>query len=621
MQSKKGDKLRPTRFVPREQFSGMKDSAQPKRIYRFGLFQLDCEAEALVRDGLPVKLHGQPMQVLRQLLQHPGEIVAREELRQALWPDGTYVEFDVSLNAALKRLRSALGDDAENPVFIETVPKRGYRFIAPVQCAQLPQASAGPEKRAPFGPLPSVIRSLAVLPFENLSGDPAQEYFADGITDEIITRVAHIRGLRVISRTSSMQYKRTRKTAPQIGRELEVDALLEGSLERSGQRVRMRAQLIHASTDCHCWAQSYDRELTDILSVESSLAQSVAAQIHARVAPEPAAPPPQRTVNVMAFEHYLKGNYFLSRRGGDSMNRAVEQFRRAVELDAAFAPAHGGLANACYSLAYSSGRYKDYMPQVRSAAERALRLDATLSQAHTAMALAASCDYNLLEAQREHQLAISFGPNDANAHQTYAVYLVTLGRFEEANAEIALARALDPVSRIIATTWGTMLYLEGRDDDACRELNDVIEMAPEFSEAYLWRAAVLLHQGRHNEALEDLEQLERLAQTPRTLALIGYGLGVAGRKSQALDVLAALKNLPDYISAWWLASVHLGLGENEQAIAWLEKACEEQCMELIALNVHPAYDPLRKDPRFCRMVARVGLPVWRPQPLSAAVGA
>jgi TolB-like protein/Tfp pilus assembly protein PilF len=594
----------------------MKESALPKRIYCFGLFQLDSEAEALVRQGLPVKLQGQPMQVLCQLLQRPGEIITREELRRALWPDGTYVEFDVSLNAALKRLRFALGDDAENPVFIETVPKRGYRFIAPVQYMQRYGASTAAEQRAPFGVLPAVIHSLAVLPFENLSEDPAREYFADGITDEIITRVAQIRGLRVISRTSSMQYRRTRKSASQIGRELQVDALLEGSLERSGQRVRVRAQLIHASTDRHCWAQTYDRELTDILSLESELAQSVAAQIHAHVASDPAIAVPQRTMSVVAFEYYLKGNYFLNRRGGDAINKAVEHFRNAIELDAIFAPAHAGLANAYYVLAYFSGRYKEYMPQARSAAEHALRLDSTQSQAHTAMALAALCDYNLPEAEREHRLAVSFGPNDANAHQMYAQYLVIAGRFEDANSEMTQARALDPISQTIATTWGAMLHMEGRDDEAYCELNKVIEMAPEFSEAYLWRASVLLHQGKHNEALHDLEGAKQLAQTPRTLAIIGYGLGVAGRRSQALDILSTLTHLPGYVSPWWLAMAYLGLGDNEQSIAWLEKTYEEHCVEMIAVNVHPAYQPLRNDPRFCKIIARVGLPA-RQKTLSA----
>ena len=601
---------------------GMKEPAVPACIYRFGLFQLDTEAEALVRQGLPVKLHGQPMQVLRQLLQRPGEIVTREELRRALWPDGTYVEFDISLNAALKRLRFALGDDAENPVFIETVPKRGYRFIAPVQCLQRSEATAAAEPRAPFGALPPAIGSLAVLPFENLSGDPAQEYFADGVTDEIITCVAHIPGLRVVSRTSSMQYKGTPKNAAQIGRELGVEALLEGTLERVGQRVRIRAQLIHAPTDRHCWAQTYDRELSDILALESELAQSVAAQIHAHVASEPTVAIHKRTLNVVAFERYLKGNYFLGRRGGDAINKAVEHFRQAVELEPTFASAHAGLANAYYALAYSSGRYKDYMPQVRSAAERALRLDATLSEAHTAKALAAWCDYNLPEAEREHQFAVSFGPNDANAHQMYAVYLVAVGRFEDGNDEIAKARALDPVSRTIATTCGALLCMEGRDDEARLELDEVIEMAPEFSEAYLWRASILLHQGKRDEMLEDLERARRLTPTPRTLAIVGYGLGAIGRRSQALDILSTLSRLPDYVSAWCLAMVHLGLGDNEEGIAWLEKAYEEHCAEMLALNVLPAYDPLRNDPRFCRIVAQVGLPTsQKPRRANSALSA
>jgi TolB-like protein len=590
-------------------------TASNEHVFEFANFRLDPAEKMLLTDGGRVPLTPRVFDTLLLLVERHGRLVEKDEFRRDLWADAFVAEG--ALTQSISILRKTLGDEASEPKFIVTVPKRGYRFIAPVEEVQVrPQAdeaAASHERVRAAGPTaevsPPVIHSLAVLPLENLTGDPAQEYFVDGVTDEIITRVAQVAGLRVISRTSSMQYKGARKSAMQIGRELGVEALLEGTLERSGQRIRLRAQLIHAPADCHLWAKTYDRKLTDILALESELAQDLAGQVKARVASEQTPAGREGAISLAAFEHYLKGKYFLNRRDGDALEKAAEHFRQAINVEPTYAAGYAGSAHAYFLLAYVSGKYREYVPLARSAAERALRLDSTLSQAHTALAMATTCEYNLPEVEREYQLAVALGPNDATAHQMYACgYLVQMGRFEEANREMAQARMLDPVSRTIATSWASMLLFEGRHDEACGELNKVIEMAPEFPEAYLWRSLVLLFQGKHREALADLERLRRCAKSARTLAIVAYCLGIMGQRSRALAILSELNHQQSHVSALWFAIVYLGLGDKQQALAWLERAYEEHCFELIALNVVPVYDPLRKDPRFCKLVARVGLP-------------
>jgi len=584
-----------------------------KRCYVFGDFRLDGAERRLLRAGTPISLPPKILDTLLLLVENAGHLVEKDEFMKQLWP-GTFVGED-ALARNISILRKTLGESSDSQSFIATVPTRGYRFVAIVEELQAtPRADEMDVGRARTPtPAPQLIlpgiRSLAVLPFENLSGDPAQEYFAEGITDEIITRVAQIRELRVISRTSSMQYKGTRKSAMQIGRELGVEGLLEGTLERSGERVRLRAQLIHAPTDCHCWAQTYDWQMTDILALESQLAEDVAGQVRAHVGSEQSVETLPRAVSPDAFEHYLRGKHFLHRRDGGSLERAVEHLRQTTEIEPGYAPAYAALAMSYFYLAYLSGRYRGYMLLARSAAQCALRLDSTLSQAHTALAITATLEYNLDEAEREHQLAVSLCPNDAEAHGYYASsYLLEVGRLEDANHEMAQARALDPASCVIATNWAGMLVCEGRLDEALSELNRVIEMAPGYSEPYPWRVLIFLLQKKHREALADLDHLKQSAKTLRTRAMAGYALGAIGQREQALAVLSELSHQPAHVSAWWLAIVHLGIGNKEQAIDFLERAYEEHCSELIGLNSMPIYDPLRGDPRFCKLVSRVGLP-------------
>jgi len=611
---------------------------------RFASFEVDLRNGEVRKNGSLVKVQELPFRALALLLAHPGQLVTREELRQRLWPADVFVDFEHGINSAINRLRDCLGDSADNPHYVQTIGRRGYRWIAPITPIAINAAAPNlvPSKWQAGKPRsrrwlaysgvailalaavvgywlhhtggtrevnrvsPSVVPmqpSIAVLPLENLSTDPAQEYFAEGLTDELTTRIASLPGLKVISRTSAIQYKSTPKSIPQIGKELGVDAILEGTVERSGERVRLRVQLIHAASDRHLWAQSYEHQLSDILALENEFAVDVADQVQVRLAPQQRSPTSERALNPVALENYLKGRYFWNRRDGGGLQKAVEYFQKAVQVDPNYAPAYAGLAQSYILLTDPS--------RARLAAAKALSLDPALSEAHTALALVADHDWNFTEAEREYKLAISLNPNYATAHHWYGEsHLALMGRFEEADREMKQARALDPVSRIIATDWGAVLFFERRYDEAYQELSKVLEMEPNFSEAYLFRGQVLLHQRRYDEAIADFESARRIDNTPRQLALLGYALGVAGKRSQATIILRQLKAISPqkHVEPWSLAMVELGLGDKDETVAWLEKAYLEQSPHLVGLKVVPAYDPLRNNPRFQQLIARIGLP-------------
>jgi TolB-like protein/tetratricopeptide (TPR) repeat protein/DNA-binding winged helix-turn-helix (wHTH) protein len=604
---------------------------------------VDVRAGQLRKQGAKVRLQEQPFRLLTVLLESAGEVVTREELRGRLWPADTFVDFDHRLAAAVSKLRDALADSAENPKFVETVGRRGYRFKPPVDSIRVSAGDSSPQsapelpvsvaskrvsafariflivaalavalilgfvllhnRRQPDGTVPH-ISSIAVLPLENLSNDPEQEYFVDGMTDELITDLAKLPEIRVISRTSTAQYKGTRKTMSQIARELNVDAVVEGTVLRVGDRVRVRAQLIYAPADRHIWAESYDYQLSDVLALETEFASNIAAQIHVHLTNEP----PRTSLragalNPTAFEEYLKGQYFWNRRDGGGLDKAIEHFQRAIESDPSFAPAYADLAQSYILL--------DEPERAKSAADKALSLDPTLADAHTALALINEHFWHFPEAEKEYKLAISLNPNYATAHQWYGEgYLALMGRFDEAEREMKQARALDPVSRIIATDCGAVLYLGRRYDEAYRELSNVLEMEPGFSEALMFRGAVLLRQGKYEEAIADLQNASRIDNRPWRLGVLGWALGVAGKRSEATATLRKLKAISRQtaVPPWSFAIIHIGLGEADQAFAWLEKAYSEHASDLRALKVDPIYDPLRSDPRFQDLVRRVGLP-------------
>jgi TolB-like protein/tetratricopeptide (TPR) repeat protein/DNA-binding winged helix-turn-helix (wHTH) protein len=613
------------------------------QLVRFADFEVDLRAGQLRKQGAKVRLQEQPFRLLTVLLESAGEVVTREELRGRLWPADTFVDFDHRLAAAVSKLRDALADSAENPKFVETVGRRGYRFKPPVDSVGVSAEESSPPgapnlpvsveaetklffrrtlwiaavlavllvlgfslwhyRRQPDGTVPH-ISSIAVLPLENLSNDPEQEYFVEGMTDEIITDLAKLPGIRVISRTSTEQYKGTRKTMPQIARELRVDAVVEGTVLRVGDRVRVRTQLIYAPADRHIWAESYDYHLSDVLALETEFASNIAAQIQVHLTNEqPRTSLKPGAMNPTAFEEYLKGQYFWNRRDGGGLDKAIEHFQRAIDSDPSFAPAYADLAQSYILL--------DAPERAKSAADKALSLDPTLADAHTALALINEHFWHFPEAEKEYKLAISLNPNYATAHQWYGEgYLALMGRFDEAEREMKQARALDPVSRIIATDCGAVLYLGRRYDEAYRELSNVLEMEPGFSEALMFRGAVLLRQGKYEEAIADLQNASRIDNRPWRLGVLGWALGVAGKRSEATATLRKLKAISRQtaVPPWSFAIIHIGLGEADQAFAWLEKAYSEHASDLRALKVDPIYDPLRSGPRFQDLVRRVGLP-------------
>jgi TolB-like protein/DNA-binding winged helix-turn-helix (wHTH) protein/Flp pilus assembly protein TadD len=651
--------------------------------YRFGPFELRLSTRELFKHDIRLKLRPQTFQVLLVLLEHPGECVTRDELRNRIWPGNEFGDFEHGLNTVIKDLRATLSDSVSAPHYIETFPKLGYRIIVPVvamsgtlsenssairqaEVSRVPAftseereivktsspisllrgffirrkvsralaiaatlavisilSSAAIRNHFPTklrflrsstqaSPAP-LVRSLAVLPFDNLSNDSNQEYFADGITDQLISELGHIGSVRVVSRTSVMQYKRIHRSLPDIARELTVEAIVEGTVVKSGNRVRVTAQLIQASTDKQLWSRSYEAELRDVLDLQNQIATGIADQVRSQLISNGRAwLPANRAIDPEAYEAYLKGLYFWNKRGPDGLQRAAEYFKLAIQKDPDYAAAYAGLADSYVLLADGADNLSQtYTIEGKSAANRALILDPSLAGAHTALGLLAEHDWHFPEAEREFKLGATLGPNDATAHHWYGEgYLLFMGRFEEANAELKQARALDPISRIIATDWGVALYNERRYSEAYEELTKVIDLDPNFAEALEFRGLVLLKQGKFNAGIADLRKTARIENSARRLAFLAYGLGIAGRKAEARQLLRNLETLSktSHVNAWYFALVHTGLAGNDQAFAWLNKALAERSADLISLKTGPIYDSLRDDQRFAMLLTRVGVP-------------
>jgi TolB-like protein/DNA-binding winged helix-turn-helix (wHTH) protein/Tfp pilus assembly protein PilF len=622
---------------------------------RAGLFEIDLEAGELYKSGRRVALQEQPFRVLSLLLQRHGELVTRQDLQTQLWPADTYVGFDEGLNTAIRKLRTAFGDSAENPCFIETVPRRGYRFIAPVTRMESPAVEApqispvhaeqkrtfpvttlavtallvvalsvsaiprtrrlvwGVVSRSPQAPVSGTIHSLAVLPLENLSSEPAQDYFADGMTDQLITDLGQIKALRVISRTSAMQYKGVHKPMAQIAQELNVDAVVEGTILKSGNQVRITAQLIQAPLDRHLWARSYEGDLHNILSLQNNVASAIAQEIQVVLTPrEQALLKSAHPVNPEAYEDYLQGRYFWNKRDGGALERAMEYFQKATSIDSNYAPAYAGLAETYALLAGNTGPKDEFVAAGKESATQALLLDPNLSEAHTALALLLGDEYNFTEEEREFKLAVALDPNYATAHHWYGeVYLAQMGHFEEANGQMLQALTLDPGSRIIATDWGAILYWERRYDEAYQQLCRVIALDSGFSEAYLWRGRVLLQQGNYREAIADLETAHRINRGSQTISpTLAYAYGLSGDRAKANAQLRSLlaESRHRYVSPWAIGLVYLGLGDKPHALDWFEEAVREHSTDMLSARVSPEGDPLRGEPRYKALLSAMKLP-------------
>ena len=641
----------------------MRENQQVAGRLRFGVFELDLRAGELRKHGLLVRLQEQPFQVLTMLLEHPGEVVTREELQRKLWPANTFVDFDHGLNKAINKIRDALGDSAESPRFVETVARRGYRFLAefksadaaPIRSSEpvpLPHPAAeaqdGPELAVKpatrKGYLPSLawkisvpvlfiliatlaswkfhfstrpsasIRSLAVLPLESLSADASQDYFADGMTDELIADLGQISALRVISRTSVMPYKRARKSLPQIARELNVDAIVEGTVLRSGDRVRITAQLIQATADKHLWAGSYEGDLRDTLALQNTVARSIAEQIRINLSPqEQAVLKSAKVVNPEAYEAYLKGRYFWNKRTGDNLKTAVDYFNQAIAKDPNYAPAYTGLADAYALLGdwqYAVLTPKEAFPKAKAAAIKALELDSTLSEAHNSLAFCFDAfDWDFESAGSEFRRAIELNPGYATAHHWYAWHLSLMGQYDEAIAEMRKAKNLDPLSLIINSDLAELLVIAHFYDESMSQSRKTIEMDPNFALAHNQLAQAYLQKHMYDEAVAELQKAVELSKgSPTCIANLARAYAASGKTSDAVKLLSDLKNSSNrsHSDASEIAVIYAALGDRDQAMNWLEKGFQERFNPGVLSR--PGFDPLRSDPRFQDLVRRIGLP-------------
>ena len=647
---------------------GTVEQQRPTSVVRFGTYEVSLQSGEVRKSGLRIRIQQQPLKLLEILLERPGEVVTREELRSRVWAEESFGDFDQAVNIAIAKLRSALGDSAENPRFIETLPKRGYRFIAEVSVVDAdarpkrPESAAGdlsglerktePEPKVedarlavapkrqlwPAGWIiaalalllsfsilaiwlfrsrsstPTGIRSLAVLPLDNLSGDPSQNYFADGMTDELITDLAQISALRVISRTSVMVYKGARKPLPQIARELNVDAVVEGSVLRSGDQVRITAQLIEASTDKHLWSQSYEGKFRDTLAVQNRVASAIADEIRINLTPqEQASLKNVKVVNPEAYESYLKGRYFWNKRTADGLKAALAYFQQAIEQDPRYAQAYSGLADTYTLLGdwqYAVMTPKEALPKAKAAAIKALELDSELGEAHTSLAFCLDgFDWDFDAAEKEFRRAIELNPGYATAHHWYAWHLSHTGRTEEAIAEMRKAEDLDPLSLIINSDLAELLVLAHSYDESIRQSRKTIEMDPNFALAHNQLGQAYFQKQMYEPAIAELEKSVQLSGgSPTCIANLARAYAASGRRSEAEKLLSDLKkrSSPSASLASQIAIVYAALGDRDQAMNWLEKGYEERFNPGVLLR--PGFDPLRSDSRFQNLAHRMGLP-------------
>jgi len=627
----------------------MQPLAYGSKIVHFGLFQVDLHSGELYKSGLRVKLQQQPLQVLTLLLERGGAVVTREELRAKLWPTDTFVDFEHSLNTAVRKLREALGDVAENPIFIETLPRKGYRFIAPASDAGDGQAAGTPPRvqdvssrtgkrrwvyaaavlttiallgastwkivrGRPSKASTPAIHSLVVLPLANLSGDPNQEFFADGMTEELTTDLGKISALRVISRTSAMHYKGTKKPLPEIARELNVDAVVEGTVARSGDHLHITANLIQASPEMHLWAESYESEVGDALTTQGEIAQAVAREIQVKLTPqEQHLLAVARPVNPEAQDLFLQGIYTM--RGmerAESSEKAIRYFQQAIEKDPSYAAAYSALSGV-YSI-WIPGMTRsprNLMPKAREFALKALTLDNTLADAHSVLGMIALYyDWDWSAAEKEYKQTMALNPNYVWVHEWHSRGLVTQGRTEEAIAEAKGVIALAPSP--LEWDYPIWVFVLARRYDLARErAQQLLEVAPNWVWGHFEMAQVYEQQGQLEEAAQESLKADELFGTdPKKVAQLKEALAKSGAQGYWKRTLENYRESAksDYVPPVLAAKACVRIGDKECAFEWLEKGFEERDDLMINLKVDPVFDSLHSDPRFQGLVRRVGLP-------------
>jgi len=618
----------------------MEASAPSKPVWKFGPFEVDVRSRELRLKGTRSRIQDNPLTVLLLLLERKGEVVTREELKQRRWPSDTFVEADDGLNTAVRKLREVLGDSSENPIYIETIPRRGYRFIGEVLRDEEAPGLPPPVESAVDTPPEShrswrrvwaiaaiagvvttaigaagwfryrtrlpAVRSIAVLPFANLSSDPSQDYFADAMTEELTSDLGRISALRVISRTSAMHYKNTQKTAPEIAQELNVDVLVESSVVRSGDRVRITAQLIDARVDRHLWSESYERDLKDVLALQSDVARAIAGQVRAAITPdenERLRPP---SVDPKAYEAYMRGRFFVDKWTPEDSAQALRSFEQAAAFDQNYALAYVGMAE-CFVFGVAGIDDEEGVKRGIAAATRALELKPDMGEAHAMLGmLRLQKDWNFAAAEAEIRKGIALSPNYASAHHWYSHLLIELGRLDESLIEAKTLLELDPVS---PTPVGHLAYhyRSARQWDlAIMWYQKELAMDPSHVDDFGEMGEAYVGKRMFPDAIEQLTRAVEMsrngAQHPYYLARLGYAYALSGDVAKAKKILAELPsvNLND------LACVYAGLGERDRSIALLEQSFQRHTFPLDA-GYALEFDSLRSDPRFTELLHRVGL--------------
>lgn len=631
----------------------MATSASSKPVQRFGAFEVDPRSRELRRKGHRVRMQDQPLEILLLLLERRGEVVTRDELKLRLWPADTFVESDDGINTAVRKLREVLGDSAEKPVYIETIPRRGYRFIGPVEIApaepetpvmaevsaespiqRSPQMSttrrrwlgwigasalmvaviAGalwmgrrPHRREPADS--AALTSLAVLPFANLSGDSSQDYFADAMTEELTSDLGKISALRVISRTSAMRYKKTQKTALEIARELNVDGLIEGSVVRSGDRVRITAQLIDARVERHIWSESYERDLKDALALQSDVARAIAGQVRAVITPAEHERLQQPVpINPEAYNASLLGTYFARKHSKAAINKAIEHFQDAIRIDPNYARAYAGLANAYFEREIWGGLgIGKSIGEIRAATAKALQLDETLPEGHALLArIHFEFDWDWQGTETEYKRAIELNPNRADTYGLYAFYLQTMSRHEEALAAAHRAVELDPVYPAAYSDEGRIEYRARQYEKAVSSYQHALDLEPDFVPALSRIVDAYERLGKFDQALAAAKHFQETTNDPGS-GLLKLALVYArmGRRHEAIELVrrAENKDPENHLEA---IAIYAALGYSDRALTILQKAVDDRSV-LPFVFVDPRLDPLRSNPRFQELCHRVGL--------------
>jgi TolB-like protein/DNA-binding winged helix-turn-helix (wHTH) protein/Tfp pilus assembly protein PilF len=640
-----------------------------KQLYEFGPFRLDTAEHTLLRDGQPIPLRPKVYDLLVVLVENRGHLVDKEQLMSSVWAEQFVEEGNINKNISM--LRQALGESDGGTKFIETVPKRGYRFVAEVrevndngQAELLTQAAARPAHehqhpretheeslplsqpaqaqatrfnkhwialvivpllalaaivyvvltRQPSRSATPAVRSIVVLPFQNLSGDASQDYLVDGVTDALIGDLAQIGALRVISRTSAMHYKGTNKSLPEIAKELNVDAVVEGTVQRSGERVHVRAQLIHAASDSHLWAADYDRDARDILDLQSEVARAIASEVRIKITPaEQRLLVPKRTVARAAIDNYLQGRYFWNRRTEQDIRKAIGYFEAAISADPNYAQAYAGLADSYNQLGTVMIGVMPPSEARRTgeaAARKGLEIDNEVAEAHAALGYENFFNWNWASAEEEFKRSIQLNPNYATAHSHYGLYLVARERIDEGIAEINRAEELDPLSLSISSSRGFLLLNARRYEEAIEQQRRVIAIDPNHYQAHWFLALTYLANGQIDRAIATSEKAVAISNhAPAAVGVLGMAYGAGGRKREANQLANELLQLEKerYVSPMAFVYVYIGLGDKDRAFAWLEKAYQERSNHIAFFKVSPTVDSVRSDVRFGDLLRRIGL--------------